>query len=50
MQKQCYCRRHCQRREFSDHAPKSPRQMAKVGTITAAYDPRQVQLGVKILW
>jgi hypothetical protein len=31
-------------------APNGNRSAAGFGTITAAYDPRQVQLGVKILW
>ena len=31
-------------------APASNRSNATFGTITAAYDPRQVQLGVKVLW
>jgi hypothetical protein len=31
-------------------APNGNRSAAGFGTITAAYDPRQVQLGVKVLW
>jgi hypothetical protein len=31
-------------------APNGNRSNAGFGTITAAYDPRQVQLGVKVLW
>jgi hypothetical protein len=31
-------------------APNGTRTAAGFGTITAAYDPRQVQLGVKVLW
>jgi len=31
-------------------APNGNRTAAGFGTITAAYDPRQVQLGVKLLW
>jgi hypothetical protein len=31
-------------------APASNRSQATFGTITNAYDPRQVQLGVKVLW
>ena len=31
-------------------APNGTRSAAGFGTITAAYDPRQVQLGVKLLW
>jgi hypothetical protein len=31
-------------------APNGNRGAASFGTIAAAYDPRQVQLGVKVLW
>jgi hypothetical protein len=31
-------------------APNSNRSSAAFGTITSTYDPRQVQLGVKVLW
>jgi hypothetical protein len=30
--------------------PNANRSAAGFGTITSAYDPRQVQLGVKLLW
>jgi len=38
----------CNRTNFA--APNGNRSAAGFGTITAAYDPRQLQLGVKILW
>ena len=31
-------------------APSGNRSSAAFGTITSAYDPRQMQLGVKVLW
>jgi hypothetical protein len=31
-------------------APASNRSASTFGTITNTYDPRQVQLGVKVLW
>ena len=31
-------------------APNGNRSAAGFGTITSTYDPRQVQLGVKVLW
>jgi hypothetical protein len=30
--------------------PNSVRSSAAFGTITSTYDPRQMQLGVKLLW
>jgi hypothetical protein len=31
-------------------APNSNRSSGGFGTITATYDPRQLQLGLKLLW
>jgi hypothetical protein len=31
-------------------APNANRSSAAFGTITSTYDPRQIQLGVKLLW
>jgi hypothetical protein len=31
-------------------APDGNRSQAAFGTITSTYDPRQMQLGVKVLW
>lgn len=31
-------------------APNGNRSLAAFGTITSTYDPRQMQLGVKVLW
>ena len=31
-------------------APSGNRSTANFGTITSTYDPRQMQLGVKVLW
>jgi len=31
-------------------APNGNRSQAAFGTITSTYDPRQMQLGVKVLW